>query len=1104
MAQQTARRTRHSFLLLHFCVLELLLGGILQAQQAPFVDVTPPDAPRGCFFPFEDSHGGLWLAGCEIGNEGLFYFDGSRFIAPINGVFPQVVASGMAEDSDGGIWIASTGGVYRIHEGHLDKMVDGDARAGITGIAPDVFLVPVGHARDRPLTDVDLIRISKTERGWKAEAILNRIPQVQFRLDRSGRVLYGCDGGFCALESREVADWRPGLAIGVTHVRAPTRTSYASGMAVVWKDRFGCVWMRGSSDASYQCPDNSRPVTLPENVASIGSPRIMELNDGAIVLPGFGKLALGRPGKFHVLTAMNGYPSAGPAFVAKDGSLWLSNANGLFVVPLRLKMEFWSQRDGLEGNTWSLLRMGNKMFAIAGDTVCVLGQNRSRWRVLARIGAATHLLAGPQQTFFVGSHTDGVVQMTAEGKILRRSDPVNIAMLARTPDGQFWASGAGIFRIIPDGRRLHLEPVQVPDPPAGGTDMKIDKAGDLWACYAGGLMHRDASGWHRISTKGGLAENESGSVAVDPDGNVWNTCSALPAVSIIDKIQNGSDRPPDAPGGETWGTAQAHFLNVDQRGWLWRGGADGVYVADLAQARRGDWLHLGRLDGLPAVDTNQKSFFEDTDGSIWFGVDSSVVHLSPPDDLIHPGAAPTAFLSAFSSDGGAKRMAGLLGDIKSGTSLVAHVGSLQFDRRDLLRLRYRLLPEQSSWAEQRDPNIHLGKLRWGHHRLELQTRLGSGPWSATTAQSILVLTPAWLSWPALSGFALAAGFAVGVGYLRRRKRRDRAKKALPLLTEWRLAALSSEEGELDGVVLDDRFQIGTLLARGGFATVMRGRDLKEDGEACAVKIFHQKWADQEWIERRFRQEVLALEQVRHPNVVSIRGHGTAPTGAPYLVMEFVIGRTLRETLDADRLTWTQVANYLRQIGAALQAIHARGIFHRDLKPDNLMVCEDAPPGREIVLIDFSIAIVKDAEATLQGLSRAAGTFYYMAPEQAMGYADATSDIHSLAKIVVEMLTGKPVAELLPDAALNLPQRVQELLGGGTFGLSPSAIERIGAALEFDPARRPRDVAAFAAIIAGDLESAGGEEPFPKAPTVGLSASRGPFPNDGALGGMSAQ
>jgi serine/threonine-protein kinase len=211
--------------------------------------------------------------------------------------------------------------------------------------------------------------------------------------------------------------------------------------------------------------------------------------------------------------------------------------------------------------------------------------------------------------------------------------------------------------------------------------------------------------------------------------------------------------------------------------------------------------------------------------------------------------------------------------------------------------------------------------------------------------------------------------------------------------------------------------------------------------------------------------------VRHPNVVSIYAHGNTASGAPYLVMEFVEGKSLRETLvETGSLSPGRTAKILRHLADALDAIHEQGIFHRDVKPENVIVRNKGRREEEAVLIDFSIAIVKDANETLYGLSRAAGSFDYMAPEQAIGYADASSDTYSLAKLAVEMLTGRQMKELLPDAALDLPDRVRELLKTLDFNLSQEAIDMLAGALEFDPAKRPNGSGHFAHPLVRDLES----------------------------------
>jgi serine/threonine-protein kinase len=290
---------------------------------------------------------------------------------------------------------------------------------------------------------------------------------------------------------------------------------------------------------------------------------------------------------------------------------------------------------------------------------------------------------------------------------------------------------------------------------------------------------------------------------------------------------------------------------------------------------------------------------------------------------------------------------------------------------------------------------------------------------------------------------------------------------LPNLAAWRLSALYPETHELAGTILDSRFDVGELLARGGFANVLKAYD-RDQQQRCAVKVFRGEVKDKAWIQRRFEQEVTALGRVRHPNVVSIYAHGRTPAEAPYLVMEFIEGRSLREVLECGALSVGRAARLLRQLATALDAIHAQDIWHRDVKPENVIVRHEGSAQEEAVLIDFSIAIVKDANETLYGLSRAAGSFDYMAPEQAICYADSSSDIYSLAKVAIEMLAGCRLSYLLPDASLDLPNCVRELLKGLDIKLSQDAIEMLATALEFDPARRPHAAGPFLAPLLKDL------------------------------------
>lgn len=1055
---------RRGLLCLRFGLLVLLWIPLSYSQQYPFIPVGAPNAPQGCMFPFEDHNGGLWLAGCEAGSEGIYYFDGSRFLSPLKDPFPKVVVRGMAEDTDGGLWIASSGGVCRLAKGHLQKKFDGIAIGGILQVAPDVFLTTVAHSTGDYFNRAALTRISRVQGEWKADTLQEPVPQVQYTLDHNGHVVYACGQSYCELSAEGIVSWRPGVLLAATRHDSQTGINYDAGPSMVLRDRFDCVWWRSVGTVTYQCPSDQTPVNLPANLASLGFPSMFELADGTIGIPSYGKLLLGRPQNFHVLTPANGYPNALIVVPGREGSFLISTTSGLYILPRHVGMESWSARDGLNGTVWSVVHSGKSVFALADVSNEILDSDRTRWHRLDAPGG--RLSQGPNGTVFVATTYNAVYQMSPTWKTLRHSPSLSVWLLAKAPDSSLWAGGSGVFRLTPNGGDIGFQPEAPNQQFLQG--MAFDQHGDLWTCSTAGLSQLHGKEWRTISTKDGLLENSCASMSLDSQGDIWYAYNSLPVFALIH--DPGSARPVIRQFQNEGAKTRTYFFASDHRGWLWRGTPDGVYVADPQQARQGQWLHLNRVDGLPAVDTNQHSFFEDSDGSIWFGAEDSVIHLFPPDDLLHPDYLPSVFVSSFSLDGSAPQMASMTSDIRSGADIVAHVGSLQFDRRNALLLRYRVLPEQSSWTTQRALDIPLGKLHSGKHTLEVQAQLGSGPWSTAVSQSLTVLKPIWLTWPALLGFVATGGLGV-VGARRwRQKRAQRAAKTLPALGEWRLQALSPEVWPLAGAVLDSRFEVGPILARGGFATVAQGKDLQQGGRACAIKIFRQDLMDKDWVTRRFQQEVRALEKILHPNVVRIYGHGMTPIGSPYLVMEFVAGDTLRERLESGSLQPQQTADYLRQAGDALEEIHRHGICHRDLKPENLMIRDGASSGHELVLIDFSIAIVQDPDVTVHGLSRAAGTIYYMAPEQSIGYADSSTDVYSLAKILIEMMTGERLTTLLPDASMDLPDRVREKLAALNLGLSPASIDYISSALEFDPSRRPKSAQSFANQIANDLSS----------------------------------
>jgi class 3 adenylate cyclase/tRNA A-37 threonylcarbamoyl transferase component Bud32 len=208
-----------------------------------------------------------------------------------------------------------------------------------------------------------------------------------------------------------------------------------------------------------------------------------------------------------------------------------------------------------------------------------------------------------------------------------------------------------------------------------------------------------------------------------------------------------------------------------------------------------------------------------------------------------------------------------------------------------------------------------------------------------------------------------------------------------------------------GELLAGRYRVERELGSGGFGTVYLAHDEKLVSKAVVVKVLNHLNADA-WVLRKFRQEIEALARIDHPGVVAVFDEGQTDQGAPFLVMQFVDGVTLRRLIKPGGMDLRLAAAIVRQIGSALGAAHAKGVYHRDLKPENIMVqSPDTEP--HVKLIDFGIAGIKDSLFSEADQStRIAGTYRYMAPEQMEGRVVAETDIYAFGAIAYEMLTGQ--------------------------------------------------------------------------------------------------
>src|ERR1044072_354551 len=213
---------------------------------------------------------------------------------------------------------------------------------------------------------------------------------------------------------------------------------------------------------------------------------------------------------------------------------------------------------------------------------------------------------------------------------------------------------------------------------------------------------------------------------------------------------------------------------------------------------------------------------------------------------------------------------------------------------------------------------------------------------------------------------------------------------------------------LIGATIDQKYLVERVLGHGGLGKGYLARDLTLHNRAVVIKVLLEASLKDDYVVRKFRQEVEALSRIDHPGVVNVLGAGELPDGKPYIVIQYVNGVTLRSQIPVEGMDLERAAVILKQIGAALEHVHEQKIFHRDLKPDNIML-QSLKGEQHVKDVDFGIAKVKDSVVAPSTVDKVpVGTVLYMSPEQLRGgeRITAASDIYSMGVIAYEMLTGR--------------------------------------------------------------------------------------------------
>ena len=306
----------------------------------------------------------------------------------------------------------------------------------------------------------------------------------------------------------------------------------------------------------------------------------------------------------------------------------------------------------------------------------------------------------------------------------------------------------------------------------------------------------------------------------------------------------------------------------------------------------------------------------------------------------------------------------------------------------------------------------------------------------------------------------------------------------------------SERGFLSFPSVSDRYEIRSLLGRGGNGTAYLADD-RDHRQPVVIKVMSGRaHSDSDPAVARFHAEVAATRQLDHPNIVRVLGDGVTADGRPYLVTEWVQGRSLSTVLEkSGPLATGDAIDAGKGIASALAHVHSRGLVHRDLKPSNVIIpgWPEAADYRHPKLVDFGVAGQLNHGVTQPGMIF--GTLRYMSPEQIKGeQQSAATDVYGFGLLLFEMLVGHAPENRQRDLATLLIAIREGLPAQELAGLEPDLANLILRCVSLDPGQRPAMTQVLAELSAARRLPAPFPSPTRPIESGSLAPAHTPSPN----------
>ncbi|WP_426702654.1 ligand-binding sensor domain-containing diguanylate cyclase [Rhodanobacter sp. Col0626] len=746
----------------------------------------------------QDHRGFVW-AGTEMG---LYRFDGSSFerMDVAQGFDKGEYVTAIAENPRlGRIWVATQSGLRAGDGLHFEKI-----RLNGKPLVADVGrpMVALDDGRLLLVRDNQLMVLSGGRMGQPSvlrpmfgDAELAAHPQLRNITTvyaSHGRLWLGCDTALCHID-----------ASGKVLVDGPERGVPADSWSGVLMDRQGTLWLRGVHHVSVLPAGATKFIArdVPDNDMDVIK------DDGSFVEDAQGRIltstnhGLARwDGKgWTTIDSSNGLPDIGVTALLFDrqGTLWLgtygrgiSRWNGYGLI------EGWGLGQGFDSMpNWSILRLdqehlwfGNEL----GGSVLEKGRMRLQpWPIQST--------PPPRQILSMAKAADGAMWVGLYDHRILRYDPVSkrttqaaqlpafVKVLHFDREGRLWIGTVnGIYRIDSVGAPAQRIP-SVPTTDQQCSDIAEGANGALWfACNEGMLRYAEGH-WTRMQTGRKIMASGFSAVAVDADGSLWlgaNEPGVFHATVHGDQLALSDIT-------DVWlDNTLAYFVRRDHRGWIWVGGSGGV---DIFDGRH--WTHLSQDDGLLWDETDQNSFFEDHDGSIWIGSAIGVSHLLHPEAMVASHPRKVVITSVMHGTKAAKDGASVHID-DNRAPLVVRYAVLGTSSGSAPRFRYRL--QGSEWVATSAHIINLTGLPSDDYRLEIQAidddhRTLSPP----TYFDFSIPPPWWLAWWTYPLELLLLALIVALSWRWHSRRLLRQNRRLETMVDGRTAELTEEKRELE-------------------------------------------------------------------------------------------------------------------------------------------------------------------------------------------------------------------------------------------------------------------------------------------------------------------